>query len=85
MPQLNPLLSFHFVTGLLFESIPQTLEHCSFALEVDKTKIMQLSLLGKMGLFSDYSMAKMFFILSTLTILTTVCVCALAILASLWK
>lgn len=57
----KPIIEFSFCYWTCFESIPQTLEHCSFALEVDKTKIMQLSLLGKMGLFSDYSMAKTFF------------------------
>lgn len=57
----KPSIEFSFCYWTFISNQYQTLEHCRFALEVDKTKIMQLSQLGKVGLFSDYSMAKMFF------------------------
>lgn len=77
--------AFILLLDFWFELIPEILEYCRFALGVDKTKIMQLSQLGKMGLFLQYSMARCwpFFILRTFTILTSVC--ALTILTSMWK
>lgn len=39
------------------------MEHCRFALEVDKTKIMQFSELGEMGLFTEQSVARRLLIL----------------------